>query len=312
MLLCRCDVDSDDSPRRLDLRCRPARDRRRPRQVGLAPDARARSPRRAPSSIARRTATRRSTASTPASATSRRRASTARPRRAADEPGAQPRRRRRRAAAGARGARVDGAARQRAGQGLLRHSRRDARGAARAAQSRRPSPRAEPRLGRRQRRPGAARPHRAGAGRRRRRGTGRGSAVRRARRSRGRPHAGTLGPKEGLALVNGTQVSTAVLALALAAAERWPAPPTSSPRCPSTRCAARCSRSRRAFTPPGRSPDRRHRPTTCAGWSRAARSTRRTPTAAACRTPTRCAARRKCTARPAKRSPGSVTSSRSR
>ena len=45
----------------------------------------------------------------------------------------------------------------------------------------------------------------------------------------------TLGPKEGLALINGTQVSTAVLALALAGAERLAAPPTSPRRCRSTR-----------------------------------------------------------------------------
>ena len=45
----------------------------------------------------------------------------------------------------------------------------------------------------------------------------------------------TLGAKEGLALINGTQVSTAVLALALAGAERLAAPRMSPRRCRSTR-----------------------------------------------------------------------------
>ena len=75
-------------------------------------------------------------------------------------------------------------------------------------------------FGRRQRRPRAVGASRAGAGRRRR-NVGR----RRARAGRPgvggrRPDTGQLGPKEGLALINGTQVSTAVLALALAGAER--------------------------------------------------------------------------------------------
>ncbi len=177
---------------------------------------------------------------------------------AAAESAAQPRRRRRRAAAGARRARVDGAARQRAGQGLFRHSRRDARGAARAAQSRRASARAEPRIGRRQRRSRAARAPRARADRRRR---DVGRAANRSRRrgaGRSRPDAGRRSaPKEGLALINGTQVSTAVLALALAGAERLAAPPTSSRRCRSTRCSARCIRSSRASTRRVRSRDRR-------------------------------------------------------
>ena len=67
----------------------------------------------------------------------------------------------------ARGARDDGAARQRAGQGLFRHPARDARSADRGAQRARASGRAEPRLGRRERRSRAARASRARADRRR-------------------------------------------------------------------------------------------------------------------------------------------------
>ena len=121
----------------------------------------------------------------------------------------------------ARRARVDGAARQRAGQGLFRHPPRDARGARRAAQPRRASARPQPRLGRRERRPRAARAPRARADRRRRdvgrRATADGGAGAGARRARRRSRSA---PKEGLALINGTQVSAAVLALALAGAER--------------------------------------------------------------------------------------------
>ena len=139
---------------------------------------------------------------------------------AAGQPAAQPRRRRRRAAAGPRRARDDGAARQRAGQGLLRHPARDARPARRAAE-----PRASTRSCRRAARSGASGDlaplaHIAlvligegevvGLGGRRRSGD---AALARAGLT---PAA--LGPKEGLALINGTQPSTALLGLALAAA----------------------------------------------------------------------------------------------
>ena len=55
----------------------------------------------------------------------------------------------------------------------------------------------------------------------------------------------------------------------------------------------------------GRIAGRRRRPPTSGGCSTAAPSTRRTRTAAGCRTPTRCAARRRSTARRATRSPSS-------
>ena len=158
--------------------------------------------------------------------------------------------------------------------------------------------RAEPRLGRRQRRPRAARASRAAAGRRGR-GLGRGRA---AARRRGARAAGLepvrLRAKEGLSLVNGTQFMAAFGALgarprAAARAGRGPrlravargAPgladelPAADPR---AAAAARARRTRRR---------------TCSGCSRARRSSSRTAGAARCRTPTRCAARRRCTAR---------------
>ena len=70
-----------------------------------------------------------------------------------------------------------------------------------------------------------------------------------ARRTRRRS---TLGPKEGLALINGTQPSTALAALALADAERLARAAESPRRCRSTRCAARSIRSTRASTPRAR------------------------------------------------------------
>ena len=96
----------------------------------------------------------------------------------------------------------------------------------------RPPARAVARIGRRQRRPRAAGASRAGADRRRRSlddqtdGERSGTRLRaRSHRRRGgaearRAGADPLGPKEGLALINGTQPSTAVLALALAGAEQ--------------------------------------------------------------------------------------------
>ena len=107
----------------------------------------------------------------------------------------------------------------------------------------------------------------------------------------------TLAPKEGLALINGTQPSTAVAALALRRRRNaWRARPTSPRRCRSTPCAARFGRSIRASTMRGRTPGSGRRRPTCSRCSAAARSTSRTRTAAASRTPTRCAARRRCTA----------------
>ena len=148
-----------------------------------------------------------------------------RARRAAAQPAAQPRRRRRRAAAGARRARDDGAARQRAGQGLLRHPPRDAR-----APARRCSTAACIRACR-----AAARSARAATSRRSRTWrwcssakARRRSATTPTRRSPGATRSRAAGldagrrsaPKEGLALINGTQPSTAVAALAVAGAER--------------------------------------------------------------------------------------------
>ena len=83
--------------------------------------------------------------------------------------------------------------------------------------------RAEPRIGRRQRRPRAARAPRARADRRRPRdGRRRRRDARRARRRSRAPGSRRCSsrPKEGLALINGTQASTAVAALALLGAER--------------------------------------------------------------------------------------------
>ncbi len=113
-----------------------------------------------------------------------------------------------------------------------------------------------------------------------------------------------LGPKEGLALINGTQASTAVLAPgARRAPSAWPAPPTWRRRCRSTRCEGRAALRRREFTPPGRTPGQavsadnllrlmagqRHQRLACRLRAR-------------CRTPTPSAARPRCTARHGTRS----------
>ena len=154
----------------------------------------------------------------------------------------------------ARRARVDGAARQRARQGLLRHPPQHARAPARAAQPPRAPGRAEPRIGRRQRRPRAARASGArarSAKARRRSATAPVLPGRRGARAPPASRRSTLEPKEGLALINGTQPSTAVAGAGAAPAPSgWRAPPTSPPRCRSTRCAARSTRSRRASTTP--------------------------------------------------------------
>ena len=112
--------------------------------------------------------------------------------------------------------------------------------------------RAEPRLGRRQRRPRAARPPRARAHRRRirdRRRRDPGAAGTRGARGRRSPPI-TLEAKEGLALINGTQPSTAVAALALAGAERL-ARAAGHRRRAVDRCAARLGPSVRRAHPCG-------------------------------------------------------------
>ena len=117
---------------------------------------------------------------------------------------------------------IDGAARQRAGEGLLGHSRRNARRADRAHSTARVHPRVPSRGSVGASGDLAPLAHIAlvliGEGEvwdGRERGAG---APTRSRRAGLAPVA--LGPKEGLALINGTQVSTAVAALALAGAER--------------------------------------------------------------------------------------------
>jgi histidine ammonia-lyase len=112
-----------------------------------------------------------------------------------------------------------------------------------------------------------------------------------------------LAPKEGLALINGTQLSTAVLGLVLVDAGRLLRAAIGacalsleallgSTRA-STRGSWRCGRT------PGRAWSRRG----CAAWSRAAGSWPRTPTARASRIRTRFAAPRRCWARATTRSP---------
>ena len=78
--------------------------------------------------------------------------------------------------------------------------------------------------------------------------------------------------------------------------------PTSRRRRRSRPCAGRGRRSRPSSRRCGRTPARSPRPRTCTGSSTTRRSWRRTAGAAACRTRTRCAARRRCTAPSATRS----------
>ena len=146
-----------------------------------------------------------------------------RARRAPAQSAAQPRGRRRRAAAGPRGARDDGAARQRARQGVLRHPPRHARAADRRC-STRASTRACRAAGRSAR---AATSRRSPISRscwsakaRRPSATSRRALPARDALARAGLEPVTLEPKEGLALINGTQPSTAVAALALVGAER--------------------------------------------------------------------------------------------
>ena len=143
------------------------------------------------------------------------------PRAAAAEPAAQPRGRRRRAAARPHRASDDGAARQRPRPGVLGHPPRHAR---------RPGPAAQPRRAPRWSR-AAARWARAATSRRSRTwpwcssaraapgSTGASVPGAEALRASGLSPV-SLEAKEGLALINGTQASTAVLGLALLGAER--------------------------------------------------------------------------------------------
>ena len=164
------------------------------------------------------------------------------------------------------------------------------------------------RLARRQRRPRAARPLRAGADRR-----GRGVGRRRAascRRPRRWPRAGlapvTLRAKEGLALINGTD---GILGMLVPGARR---PATTCCRLADvtaamTRRGAARHRPRLRRRPAGAAPAARpgrQRGQPRAGCWPARRSSPATATATpGCRTPTRCAARRRCTAPRATRSP---------
>ena len=202
--------------------------------------------------------------------------------------------------AGARGPRVDGAARQRARQGLLGHPARDARaliamlnagvhprvpsrgsvGASgdlaplahiwRSSSSARATPGSATIDDPRRRRPLAPEACATGL---------------------------TLAPQGRAGAHQRHAAIDAVLALALPAPNGWRARPTSRPRCRSTRCAGRCTRSipriHEARPHPGRSP----RPEHLAPCSKAAPSTSPTRTAAASRTPIRCAAPPRCTAR---------------
>ena len=113
-----------------------------------------------------------------------------------------------------------------------------------------------------------------------------------------------LAAKEGLALINGTQVSTAIGVLALLEAEELvrAADIAGAMSLEGLQGSVRAfdARLQAARPHPGqaRVADNLRRLT--AGR----RSVRRMPTAAACRMPTRCAACRRCTARSATRSPG--------
>jgi hypothetical protein len=123
----------------------------------------------------------------------------------------------------------------------------------------------------------------------------------------------TLGPKEGIALINGTQPSTAIAALALVGAERLA-------RAADVTAALSIDALRGSIKPfdarffPMRGPTmaRSSPPATSAACWKEARSTRRTPIAAASRTPTRCAARPRCTVPPERRSVSCAGSSLSR
>ncbi len=123
----------------------------------------------------------------------------------------------------------------------------------------------------------------------------------------------TLAPKEGLALINGTQASTAD-ARARRARRRAPRARRRHRRGDVGRRAARLVsplRGAHPRRPAGPRPGRVGRQSLAAGpGQRHQRS--RTRTAARCRTPTRCAARRRCTARRAKPSASRAGSPRSK
>ena len=137
---------------------------------------------------------------------------------ASAQPAAQPRRRPGRSAAGPHRPRHDRAAGERAGQGVLRHQRRDAGRAARARQRAACIPSCPSRGSVGASGDLAPLAHLAlvliGEGRTLD-GVDGAEALQRAGLTPTR-----LGPKEGLALINGTQPSTAVLALAVDAADR--------------------------------------------------------------------------------------------
>ena len=102
-----------------------------------------------------------------------------------------------------------------------------------------------------------------------------------------------LGPKEGLALINGTQASTAIALDALFMAERVFASAIAAAPCPSMRSKGRSSRSTRASARFAASPARSPPPPRSASCSTAARSSKATTAAARCRILTASAASRR-------------------
>ena len=139
---------------------------------------------------------------------------------AAAAPAPQPRVRRRRALPARGRARGDAAPRERAREGLLGRPRRDGRAADRVPQPRACCRTCPPRLGRRERRPRAARAPRAAA-RRRGRGWFDGERLPGAEAlARAGLEPIRLAAKEGLSLINGTQFMAAMAALALVRARR--------------------------------------------------------------------------------------------
>ena len=194
-------------------------------------------------------------ASTPASARSPRSASSPTRSTRCSQPAAQPRGRRRRAAAGARRARDDGAARQRARAAVTPGIRLATLDALLALLNRGVHPRrAAPRLGRRQRRPRAARASRAGADRRRRGADAASVACTGARgaAARGPARRSRSARKKGSRSSTARRRPRRCWRWPWSTPSGWRAPPTSPPRCRSTPCAGRPCRSMRASTPRGR------------------------------------------------------------
>ena len=168
-------------------------------------------------------------------------------------------------------------------------------------------------LGRRIGRSRAARASGAGAGRR---GRGDGSATQRMPAALALRGAGlqplTLEAKEGLALINGTQLSTALAVLACADAMAvWEAAVAAAAL--SIEVLLGSFQPARAATSSACAPiPARPRPRGgCAPTRTTARSSPRTPAAVGCRTPTVCAACRRCWGRRGTRSAGWRASSRS-